>query len=301
MSVDLVKIAEIDEALKDNETAHLVIDENKVLSENIVKGFYMKTAELKEGVEVKIIVDEGVIIKKPVHLCFGITHGMKQKIKMDIEIRDEAKISILSHCILPKESKHIMEAKIHIGKKAEYNYIEKHIHGVEYIEVYSKAKIFIEEEGKLKTDFELLKGRIGLLDVDYEAKGERKSAIEMTTKARGIKNDVIKVKEIGYLNGEKSKGVLKSRIAVMNNAKAEIYNKMVANGAYSRGHVDCKEIIKDNGVATAIPVVEVSHPKAHVTHEAAIGSVDKKQLETLMAHGLSEDEAVELIIEGMMS
>ena len=34
---------------------------------------------------------------------------------------------------------------------------------------------------------------------------------------------------------------------------------------------------------------------------AAIGSVDSKQLRTLMSRGLTEDEAVELIIEGLLS
>jgi len=48
-------------------------------------------------------------------------------------------------------------------------------------------------------------------------------------------------------------------------------------------------------------VVEVRNPKAHVTHEAAIGSVDSKQLQTLMSRGLSEEEAVDLIIEGLLS
>jgi Fe-S cluster assembly scaffold protein SufB len=45
----------------------------------------------------------------------------------------------------------------------------------------------------------------------------------------------------------------------------------------------------------------VNHPKAHVTHEAALGSVDRKQLETLMARGLTEDEASETIIAGLLS
>jgi len=38
-----------------------------------------------------------------------------------------------------------------------------------------------------------------------------------------------------------------------------------------------------------------------VTHEAAIGSVNKKELETLMARGLDEDSAVDVIIRGMLS
>jgi Fe-S cluster assembly scaffold protein SufB len=64
--------------------------------------------------------------------------------------------------------------------------------------------------------------------------------------------------------------------------------------------VDCKEIIKDQGRASAVPVVEVAHPRAHITHEAAIGSVDSKQLETLMSRGLDEDQASELIIAGLL-
>jgi Fe-S cluster assembly scaffold protein SufB len=35
--------------------------------------------------------------------------------------------------------------------------------------------------------------------------------------------------------------------------------------------------------------------------EASIGSVDSKHLETLMARGLTEDEATGLIIEGLLS
>ncbi|MCD6508562.1 SufD family Fe-S cluster assembly protein [Candidatus Poribacteria bacterium] len=49
-----------------------------------------------------------------------------------------------------------------------------------------------------------------------------------------------------------------------------------------------------------VPIATVTHPTAQVTHEAAIGSVDRKQLLTLMARGLREDEAVDVIIKGML-
>ncbi|RLF64440.1 MAG: SufBD protein, partial [Thermoplasmata archaeon] len=120
-------------------------------------------------------------------------------------------------------------------------------------------------------------------------------------KVSGRGDDLIKIREAGNLIGEKARGVLTSRVAVRGNAKAEVYNVMVATSPYARGHVDCKEIIQDNGVARAIPIVEVKHPKAHITHEAAIGSVDTKQLETLMSRGLDEEEAVDLIIAGLLS
>jgi Fe-S cluster assembly scaffold protein SufB len=72
------------------------------------------------------------------------------------------------------------------------------------------------------------------------------------------------------------------------------------NAAGARSHVDCMEIAKDSAVAKAIPIVNVTHPFAKVTHEAAIGSVDKRQLETLMAHGLTPEEAVDVIVKGIL-
>lgn len=41
-------------------------------------------------------------------------------------------------------------------------------------------------------------------------------------------------------------------------------------------------------------------PWTKVTHEAAVGTVDQKQLETLMAHGLTPEQAVDAIIVAML-
>jgi Fe-S cluster assembly scaffold protein SufB len=75
---------------------------------------------------------------------------------------------------------------------------------------------------------------------------------------------------------------------------------MEAQAKGARGHVDCREILKDNAVASAVPIVKVTHPLAKVTHEAAIGTVDRKELETLMAHGLNPEQATELIVSRML-
>lgn len=46
--------------------------------------------------------------------------------------------------------------------------------------------------------------------------------------------------------------------------------------------------------------MSVTHPLAKVTHKAAIGGDDKRQLETLMAHGLSPEEVVDVIVKGIL-
>lgn len=73
-----------------------------------------------------------------------------------------------------------------------------------------------------------------------------------------------------------------------------------AHARGARGHVDCMEIVQGQGHAGAIPIVQVFHLEAKVTHEAAIGNVDKKELETLMARGLAPEQAVELIVSGIL-
>lgn len=60
--------------------------------------------------------------------------------------------------------------------------------------------------------------------------------------------------------------------------------------------MDCVEIIRGNDArASAVPRLLVVDERAKLTHEAAIGSVDKKQVETLMGRGLTEEKAVGMV------
>ncbi len=303
---DLYKSIDSDpHSLKDPDTAHLVINHNEVLGMNAVPGLHVDVDKIEDGVDIKFRLDNNIVVKKPVHLCFGMfAESGIQKIIMDVDIGKNSKIALQAHCTFPiaVDVQHIMDARIKIGDGADYTYFEKHVHSPEGgVKVYPKAIVEIGEGASFKTEFELIKGRVGLIDIDYEMNAGADSTVEMTSRVSGRGDDLIKIREIANLNGERARGALTSKIAVRGNARAEVYNKLVASGAYARGHVDCKEILQDNGIAQAIPIVEVRHPKAHVTHEAAIGSVDNKQLETLMSRGMDEDEAVELIINGMLS
>ena len=195
-----------------------------------------------------------------------------------------------------------MEAVITIGEGASYSYFERHIHGASGgITVIPHAKIHLLKGAKFRSEFELLKGRAGSIDIDYETTCEARSVLEMIARINAKEDDHITIRETGHLTGDYSRGVLTSRVAVRDQAKADVYNKLTASGSYARGHVDCTEIIQDNGRVSATPIVEVSNPKAHITHEASLGSVDSKQLQTLMARGLTENEATDLIIQGLLS
>jgi hypothetical protein len=290
--------------LANKEVAHFVVSGHSILSMQSVEGLEVKAKETLTGISASIRVREGTKIQNPIHLCFGILHKKgNQKIKMDVKLEKNASANFIAHCIFPKAEKvkHIMDAVVDIGEDAEMRYSETHYHGLYGgIEVIPKAIVKIAKNGRYFTDFTLITGRVGKLGIDYSVEAGENAVTELTVKIFGHADDDIKIKEEVLLQGENARGLIKTRVAIEDEAKAEITGITEGNAAGARGHVDCMEIVKDKAVAKAIPIVSVTNPLAKVTHEAAIGSVDKKQLETLMAHGLTPEEAVDVIVKGIL-
>lgn len=305
LTKELSRITETDDIFKQPDIAHIFIHHHKVVQSHLLPGLKVDVKEFDDHIEVNTVVEQDTKIEKPVHMCFGmIPQNGIQKMIINTDIRENATVSFLAHCAFPNavDIQHIMDGNIKVGKNASFKYLEKHVHGLYGgVKVYPHAKIYLSENAHYYSEFELIKGRAGLIDIKYEATCKAASVLEMVTRISGKENDLINIKEIGHLIGDKARGFLSSRVAATGNTKAEVYNKLTASAAYARGHVDCTEIIKDNAIVSAIPIVEVSHPKAHITHEAALGSVDSKQLQTLMARGLNENMATDLIIQGLLS
>jgi len=305
MMLNAYKMAEGNpDVFKDSRIAHLVIHKNQVLGKHLVPGLIVTPTETADGIDLIIKVLPDVKMEFPVHLCFGVLPKEgTQIINIDAEVGENSKVDLLAHCIFPNsvKIKHHMQAKIVVRKNGAYAYNEVHFHGEEGgVEVIPKAKIILEEGARLTTNFQLTKGRVGMLDIDYEVEAGKDSVVEMTAKAYGYGEDRIKIREKCVLKGDSSRGIIKSRVAVKENAHSEVLSEIEAYGAHSRGHMDCVEIIQGKGQARAVPIVDVFTETAKVTHEAAIGSVDKEQLETLMARGLKQNEAVDFIIKGML-
>lgn len=290
--------------LANKETAHLVASGHKILSTRDIEGLEVNAKETLTGISARITVKGEVKIKNPVHLCFGILHKKgTQKIKMDVKLQKNASAHFIAHCVFPRAEKvkHIMDAVVEIEDGAEMRYSETHYHGpYGGIEVIPRSLVKVGKNGRYFTDFTLTTGRVGTLSIDYTVEAGENAVTELIARVFGHANDKIKIKEKVVLSGENARGLIKTRVALEDEALAEITGITEGKAAGARGHVDCMEIVKDNATATAIPIVSVTNALAKVTHEAAIGSVDKRQLETLMAHGLTPEEAVDIIVKGVL-
>jgi len=292
-------------AISNKDVAKLVVHENKVLSADEIQGVRLKYEPKENGITAELLVEEGIKVKHPIHLCFGILpkEGL-QDIELRVDVKNEAEANVIAHCVFPNATHviHKMDAVINIGDNASYSYKETHYHGESGgIEVIPKARVTLGEKALYENTFSLVQGCVGKLDFDYEIFSGARSVAELIAKVYGKKNDTIKMAEKVNLNSNGARSLIKTRVVLRDRAKAEIIGETYGNAPDTRGHVDCIELVNGTEAeAKAIPIVSVTNEKAKVTHEAAIGSIDRRQVETLMARGLEENEAVDVIVRGLL-
>lgn len=286
------------------QTAHLVIDGQQMLSRQTAPGVDIRSHESAGAITIQITVARGIRVENPIHTCIGLMkpHG-SQHIRLQIKLEAHASAHIVAHCLFPNAEKvrHVMESRVDLGEGAELRHSEGHYHGpYGGIEVIPQADVRVGPHARYFSDFSLTSGRVGKLHIDYRIVVEKQGVAEITTRVYGHGTDDIRIRDELVLEGEDARGLIKSRVAVEDEATSAVIGVTHGKAAGARGHMDCKEIVRDHAVASAEPIVRVEHPQAMVTHEAAVGTVDQKQLETLMAHGLTPDEAVDVVISGLL-
>ena len=290
--------------LDDTGIAHVVAHGHRILSRRTVPGLRVELEETPDALIGQLTVEAGATIAQPVHLCFGLTDPTGvQQITIEVPLQEGAQARILSHCLFPvaQAAQHRMQAVMTIGPGASLTYTEGHYHGLHGgMQVLPHATITVGQGARYFSDFSLLSGSVGHLDIDYRVDVEEDGLAELSAKILAHKTDRITLKEAVVLRGERARSLIRSRVVLEDEARAEITGITEAHAAGARGHVDCMEVVQGRAQASAIPIVKVCHPGAKVTHEAAIGSVDKQALETLMARGLSPEQAVELIVSGIL-
>lgn len=75
--------------------------------------------------------------------------------------------------------------------------------------------------------------------------------------------------------------------------------KILKNAAGARNYTQCDSLlIGDTCIADTVPYIEVKNPTAQLEHEATTSKVSDDQLFYLMQRGLSEEDAVNLIVNG---
>jgi len=96
--------------------------------------------------------------------------------------------------------------------------------------------------------------------------------------------------------------------------RAEIVARTITNGGniIARGqligevpgiqaHLECRGLILNGGIMSAIPELEGRVDGVEMSHEAAVGKIAKEEIAYLMSRGLSEDDAIATIVRGFLN
>ena len=304
MSSDLEILQREMEPHNSEKSAKLIVSGNEILDEVRIEGISLDVKRNGEVFDIDLVVEENVKLENPIHVCFGAIHDeVNQNINFKILVKKNSVVNFISHCVLTSEKKinHKMNSVVEIMDGASYSYFEKHLHSDDGdININSDVKMKVGKNVRVKIDYNLVKGRFGNSEFIYDIDVGEKSKVDMESKMSLSRDDKGLLDEKVSLNGKDSGAVVKSRVVVRENSVMNVRNRIVANEEGCVGHIDCSEVLLDNGKTCAYPEAIVNHPKARVTHEAALGGIDNKKLETLMARGLSEKEAEDLILEGML-
>jgi len=298
------KLGGIAGAFEREDFVYLMVHGNEVIKSQTLEGLSIKCDSVEEGVNLQFCLAEGYQISNPVMVCFGIlpAEGI-QRINVKGILQKGSSMEFMAYCIFPngKKIQHYMEGDIDVGEDASFRYSEIHYHGENGgVEIYPNMKVNIRRGGSFLSKFKLSEGRAGKIKLTYDIKSGEESKVELIAKALASKDDEVYIKENLSLEGKNSRGNIASYLVGKDHSKMEIYNKIIAKAPGCKGHIDCIETILDSAQAVAVPLVDVRDASAQVTHEAAIGSINKKQLEVLMSKGLSKNEATEIILKGLL-
>lgn len=95
-------------------------------------------------------------------------------------------------------------------------------------------------------------------------------------------------------------GIIKLRLVGRKESDISAHSQILAV-AQSRGHLDCRGLLVDKASKISLtPRLICQNKNAQITHEASIGKISEDELNYLRMRGLTQDEAIKLILTGFL-
>jgi len=281
------------------------VDKNEILHRKPVSGIKSEVIPTEFGIKMKTVIEPGVKIDYPVALCFGnFQHGGEHINEQELIVGEGAEVKIYTFALIgPGQFLHRKDlVTVRLGKNAKVELYDIHYHDKSAdINFYAELNAYLDEGAYFYNLLKVTDQKSGKFKTKFYGEVGPKAVAVVEAKMKATEGDDVVVEDIMKLVGEEARGLSKSRIIALDGAKAEFVGEAYGEAPNSRCHIDCAEVVKgENVVLKNIPVLVSTNESAKLTHEASIGKIDKKQLETLMAKGLTEDEATEVVVQGML-
>ena len=245
----------------------------------------------------------GYKIKDPVQSCMMIGTKKGDQTVHNIIIAEEgASLELITGCATGShvnEGLHIGVSEIYVKDDASIVFSMIHNWGTKTA-VRPRTASILGKNARFVNNYVLLEP-VGTLQ-SYPAaylNGEGASC-KFNTVCLAQEQSDIDTGGSAILNAPGTSAEIMSR-SVCRGGKIIARGRLVGNHADAKAHLECRSImLTDGGSTTAIPELEANVADVEMTHEAAVGKIARDQIEYLMSRGLSEDDAVSMIVRGFL-
>ena len=252
-----------------------------------------------------IYVPKGVKLEKPLQSYFRInSEQMGQFERTLIIVEEGASLNYVEGCTAPiysKDSLHAAVVEIYVKEDGYCRYSTVQNWSNNIVNLVTKRTLC-----EARAHMEWIDGNIGsMVNMKYPAcilkgEGAKGTTVSIAFAGTGQIQDT-GAKMIHLAPNTTSTIISKSicRGGGVVNYRGEVKHSKAAVGAKS--HVECDTIILDNeSRSDTIPFNFVQNQKARIEHEATVSKVSEDQLFYLMSRGLTEAQALEMIVMGFI-
>lgn len=246
---------------------------------------------------------KGSKIPRPVQACLYIAkEGFSQNVHNVVIAEEDSEMHIITGCSTSPHlitGLHVGVSEIYVKKNATLHFTMIHEWG-EQINVRPRTVIHVEEGGVIVSNYISLRpvGSLQMAPVTIlDGKGAVARFNSILVASAGCHLDV---GSTVHLNHPDTRAEIISR-AITVGGTIIARGEMIGKVAGCKGHLECKGLILKEGLMHAIPELKGLVPGVEMSHEAAVGKIDQREIEYLMARGLDEDEAVSTIVRGFLN
>jgi Fe-S cluster assembly scaffold protein SufB len=245
----------------------------------------------------------GVKSHQPVQACLYIaSEKFSQHVHNIVIAEEDSELHIITGCATAPHlvsGLHVGVSEFYIKKGAKLTFTMIHDWG-EKINVRPRTVTRVAEGGIFISNYISLRpvGSLQMFPTTYlEGRGAMARFNSILVASKGSHLDV---GSRVILSAPETRAEIISR-GITTGGTIIARGDLVGKVAGVKAHLECKGLILNNGIMHAIPELSGHVPGVEMSHEAAVGKIDKREIEYLMARGLDEESAVSTIVRGFLN
>lgn len=245
----------------------------------------------------------GARIKNPVQACLYIAkENFSQNVHNLVIAEEGSSLQVITGCATSPHlisGLHVGISEFYVKKGAELHFTMIHDWGTQ-VNVRPRTVVHVEEGGVFVSNYISMKpvGSLQMFPTTYLA-GEGAVARFNSILVAGP-GSTLDVGSRVVLDAPHTRAEIISR-AITTGGTIIARGELVGNAPEIKAHLECKGLILKKGLMHAIPELRGAVPGVEMSHEAAVGKIDQREIEYLMARGIDEEEAVSTIVRGFLN